>query len=143
MDNLVSLTANIVSAYVSNNPVPATQLPDLIASVDRSVRALGGRKPMPAEAPVPAVNPKRSIFPDFIICLEDGKKFKSLKRHLATDYGLTPEAYREKWGLPADYPMVAPMYSEKRSQLAKASGLGRHPKMPVPIRTNSRRHAVQ
>lgn len=140
MQDFTRLTADIVSAYVSNNPVPAAQLPELIASVDATVRGLGGEVKATAAPPVPAVNPKRSIFPDFIICLEDGKKFKSLKRHLATDFDLTPEAYREKWGLPADYPMVAPNYSEKRSALAKASGLGLH--RPAPV-TAGRRHAVQ
>jgi len=123
MQDFTRLTATIVSAYVSHNAVPAAQLPALIASVDASVRSLAG--PAPRAELVPAVNPKRSIFPDFIVCLEDGKKFKSLKRHLATDHGLTPEAYREKWSLPADYPMVAPNYSATRSALAKASGLGR------------------
>jgi len=126
MQDFTRLTATIVSAYVSNNAVPAAQLPALIASVDQSVRGLVGPAAAPRAELVPAVNPKRSIFPDFIICLEDGKKFKSLKRHLATDHGLTPQAYREKWGLPPDYPMVAPNYSQKRSALAKASGLGRH-----------------
>ncbi|TIO39497.1 MAG: transcriptional regulator [Mesorhizobium sp.] len=142
MQDFTRLTADIVSAYVSNNAVPAAQLPELIASVDATVRGLGGTASKPAEVPVPAVNPKKSIFPDFIICLEDGKKFKSLKRHLATDFDLTPEAYREKWGLPADYPMVAPNYSEKRSALAKASGLGRtaHRRLTMAA---SRRHAVQ
>lgn len=138
MQDFTRLTADIVSAYVSNNALPAAQLPALIASVDATVRGLGGEVKAEAPVPVPAVNPKRSIFPDHIICLEDGKKFKSLKRHLATDYGLTPEQYREKWGLPADYPMVAPNYSEKRSALAKASGLGRGGH----VRTNIR-HAVQ
>ncbi|TIN82675.1 MucR family transcriptional regulator [Mesorhizobium sp.] len=142
MQDFTRLTADIVSAYVSNNAVPAAQLPALIASVDATVRGLGGTASKQAEVPVPAVNPKKSIFPDFIICLEDGKKFKSLKRHLATDFDLTPEAYREKWGLPADYPMVAPNYSEKRSALAKASGLGRtaHRRLTMAA---SRRHAVQ
>ncbi|TIO63049.1 MucR family transcriptional regulator [Mesorhizobium sp.] len=141
MENLTQLTADIVSAYVSNNAVPAAQLPALIASVSASVKGLAGQPTAaPTEAPVPAVNPKRSIFPDFIICLEDGKKFKSLKRHLAGAFNLTPEAYREKWGLDPDYPMVAPNYSEKRSQLAKASGLGLH--RPVPVTAVSR-HAVQ
>ncbi|RUW69833.1 MucR family transcriptional regulator [Mesorhizobium sp. M2A.F.Ca.ET.067.02.1.1] len=126
MDNLVSLTATIVSAYVSNNSVPAGQLPELIASVSASVKGLAtGQAVAPSAPPVPAVNPKRSIFPDHIVCLEDGKRFRSLKRHLATDFGLTPEAYRAKWGLPKDYPMVAPNYSAQRSALAKASGLGR------------------
>lgn len=143
MDNLVSLTANIVSAYVSNNPVPAAQLPELIASVDRSVRALGDEKPKPADAPVPAVNPKRSVLPDHIVCLEDGRKFKSLKRHLASAYGLTPDGYREKWGLPKDYPMVAPNYSERRSSLAKASGLGRGGHRRVLPTATAKRHAVR
>ncbi|RUV99366.1 MULTISPECIES: MucR family transcriptional regulator [unclassified Mesorhizobium] len=137
--NFIELTASIVSAYVGNNPVPATQLPDLIASVHGAVRKLDAPTIVSAAAPKePAVNPKKSVHPDFIICLEDGLKFKSLKRHLMTDHGLTPDAYRAKWGLPADYPMVAPNYSAARSQLAKASGLGRHPKAPVrPIRSRS------
>ncbi|PBB96683.1 MucR family transcriptional regulator [Mesorhizobium sp. WSM3862] len=135
--NYIELTASIVSAYVGNNPVPAAQLPDLIASVNAAVRKLDGPAVVNATAPKePAVNPKKSIHPDFIICLENGLKFKSLKRHLMTDHGLTPEAYRAKWGLPADYPMVAPNYSATRSRLAKASGLGRHPKAP-PIRTKA------
>ncbi|WP_136617018.1 MULTISPECIES: MucR family transcriptional regulator [Mesorhizobium] len=121
---LTELTASIVQAYVSNNPVPAAGLPDLIASVDAAVRKLAGEPAKPTEAPVPAVNPKRSVFPDHIICLDDGKPFKSLKRHLAA-LGMTADEYRSKWGLGADYPMVAPNYSQKRSALAKASGLGR------------------
>ncbi|MDG4905956.1 MucR family transcriptional regulator [Mesorhizobium sp. WSM4898] len=133
----IELTAGIVSAYVANNPVPAAQLPDLIASVNAAVRKLDGPAVVNATAPKePAVHPKKSIRPDFIICLEDGLKFKSLKRHLMTDHGLTPDAYRAKWGLPADYPMVAPNYSATRSRLAKASGLGRHSKVP-PIRTKT------
>ncbi|RVC97453.1 MAG: transcriptional regulator [Mesorhizobium sp.] len=122
---LIELTADIVSAYVSNNPVPVASLPDLIASVNSSLAKV--RQPAEPETPalVPAVNPKRSVFPDYIICLEDGKKFKSLKRHLGVHYGLTPDEYREKWGLKPDYPMVAPNYAERRSALAKASGLGR------------------
>ena len=124
----IELTADIVSAYVGNNPLPASGLPDLIASVSASVRKLaGGAAPKEAVALTPAVNPKRSVFPDHIICLEDGKKFKSLKRHLATDHNLTPDEYRAKWGLAADYPMVAPSYSATRSALAKSSGLGRKP----------------
>jgi predicted transcriptional regulator len=144
-DRFIELTAAIVSAYVGHNPVPAANLPDLIASVDRAVRGLAGAaKPDPVEL-VPAVNPKRSIFPDYIICLEDGKKFKSLKRHLRVDHGITPDEYRAKWGLPHDYPMVAPNYSEKRSALAKASGLGRtaHPRMTVPVGRRADRRAFQ
>lgn len=123
--DLVGLTADIVSAYVSNNPLPVAGLADLIASIHTSLS--GVRQPTAAEQPKqePAVNPKRSVFPDYIICLEDGKKFKSLKRHLGVVYGLTPDEYREKWGLKSDYPMVAPNYAATRSALAKASGLGR------------------
>ncbi|RWK85311.1 MAG: transcriptional regulator [Mesorhizobium sp.] len=125
MPLLIELTADIVSAYVSNNPVPVESLSDLIASVNSSLAKIG--QPAEPETPVqaPAVNPKRSVFPDYIICLEDGKKFKSLKRHLDVHYGLTPAEYREKWGLARDYPMVAPNYAAQRSTLAKAAGLGR------------------
>lgn len=122
---LAELTAEVVSAYVSNNPLPAASLPDLIASVHTSLTGLIKPAALPAEPLVPAVNPKRSVFPDYIICLEDGKKFKSLRRHLNTDFGLTPDQYRAKWGLPQDYPMVAPEYSDRRSAMAKATGLGR------------------
>jgi len=125
-DTLIELTADVVAAYVSNNPVPAADLPSLIADVHAAL----GRVKGVVEAPVvekqkPAVNPKKSIHDDYLICLEDGKKFKSLKRHLMTHYGLTPEEYREKWGLDANYPMVAPSYAEARSELAKKMGLGR------------------
>lgn len=131
--DLVGLTADIVSAYVSQNPLPVAGLPDLIASVHLSLTGLG--QPKVAEPPrqEPAINPKRSVTPDYIICLEDGKKFKSLKRHLAVHYGLTPDEYREKWGLNAAYPMVAPNYAAQRSVLAKAAGLGRKPQ-PTPTR---------
>lgn len=121
---LVELTADIVSAFVSHNAVPVAGLSDLIASVHLSLSGLSQPIAPPAAAPIPAVNPKRSVFPDHIVCLEDGKKFKSLKRHLSTDFGLTPDEYRAKWGLPRDYPMVAPNYAAQRSALAKASGLG-------------------
>ena len=119
----IELTADIVAAYVRNNPVPAAQLPDLIASVNASVRKLEGPVVRPVEELVPAVHPKKSVFPDHIICLEDGKRFKSLKRHISA-LGMTPDEYRAKWSLPSDYPMVAPNYSATRSALAKASGLG-------------------
>ncbi|RTM07133.1 MAG: transcriptional regulator [Hyphomicrobiales bacterium] len=121
---LIELTADIVAAYVSNNPVPVASLPDLIASVNSSLANV--EQPAEAEKPplAPAVNPKRSVFPDYIICLEDGKRFKSLKRHLMS-FGLTPNEYRDKWGLKPDYPMVAPNYAAQRSALAKSSGLGR------------------
>ncbi|WP_027163415.1 MucR family transcriptional regulator [Mesorhizobium sp. WSM1293] len=134
---LIELTAGIVSAYIANNPVPVAQLPDLIASVSASVRKLDVPEIVNATArQEPAVNPKKSIFPDHIICLEDGKRFKSLKRHLRTDFGLTPDEYRAKWDLPFDYPMVAPNYSATRSALAKQTGLGRHPKV-VPLRAKA------
>ena len=128
----LEFTADIVSAYVSNNSVPADQLASLIQSVSNSLKSL---EPVVEEAeprPKPAVNPKRSVHDDYIICLEDGKKFKTLKRHLMTHYNMTPEQYREKWGLPADYPMVAAGYTAARSALAKAMGLGRKPSAPPP-----------
>ncbi|NMG38964.1 transcriptional regulator [Chelativorans sp. ZYF759] len=125
-DMLIELTADVVAAYVSNNPVPAGELPSLIADVHTALGKVGSASEQaPADKLKPAVNPKRSITDDYIICLEDGKKFKSLKRHLMTHYGLTPEQYREKWGLDSNYPMVAPNYAAARSQLAKKMGLGR------------------
>jgi predicted transcriptional regulator len=128
---LIELTADVVAAYVSNNPVPAAELPNLIADVHAALGRVGNAA-APAAAPVekqkPAVNPKRSVHDDYIVCLEDGKKFKSLKRHLMTHFNLTPEQYREKWGLEPNYPMVAPKYAAARSQLAKKMGLGRKPK---------------
>lgn len=127
---LAELTADVVSAFVSNNSVPMANLPELITSVHRSLSGLHGPAAAPAVELVPPVNPKKSVTPDFIICLEDGKKFKSLKRHLRTDYGLSPDDYRAKWSLPHDYPMVAPNYAATRSALAKSMGLGRKA-MPV------------
>ena len=123
--NFMELTAEIVRAYVAKNSVQASNLPALIASVHTAVVGLN-KAPEP-EAPIPAVNPKRSVHHDYIVCLEDGKKFKSLKRHLMTHYALTPVEYRGKWGLAADYPMVAPSYAAKRSALALKFGLGRNP----------------
>jgi predicted transcriptional regulator len=123
--NYVELAADIVSAYVSNNSVSVTDLPALIGDIHQALlRVSSGAVETPAEAPKPAIPVKKSITPDYIVCLEDGKKFKSLKRHLRTQYNMSPEEYREKWGLPADYPMVAPRYAEARSQLAKQMGLG-------------------
>jgi predicted transcriptional regulator len=121
---LLQLTAQIVSAHVSNNSIQAEGLPALIQSVFNTLGETAVIAP-PAEKPEPAVPVKRSIFPDYIICLEDGKKLKMLKRHLAASYHMTPEQYRERWGLPASYPMVAPAYAERRSALAKKLGLGR------------------
>jgi predicted transcriptional regulator len=123
--NFIQLTAEIVSAYVSNNTVPAGDIPALINQVHAALtRVSSGKGEVPAEPLKPAVSVKKSITPEYIICLEDGKKFKSLKRHLRTQYNMTPEQYRDKWSLPADYPMVAPNYAAARSQLAKQMGLG-------------------
>ena len=125
MPNNIELAADIVSAYVSNNSVPPGDVPSLINDVYNALMRVGsGVVTVPAEPPKPAVAVKKSVTNDFIICLEDGKKFKSLKRHLRTQYGLSPEDYREKWGLAADYPMVAPNYAKARSNLAKQMGLG-------------------
>jgi predicted transcriptional regulator len=121
----IELTAQIVSAYVGNNSVPSTEIANLIGQVYAALkRVSGGQIAVATEPAKPAVPVKRSINSDFIVCLEDGKKFKSLKRHLRTQYSMTPEQYREKWGLPPDYPMVAPNYAAARSQLAKQMGLG-------------------
>lgn len=124
-ENYIELAADIVSAYVSNNAVLTNDLPMLIGDVHSALQRLGTGEVEPVAEPLrPAVPIKKSIAPDYIVCLEDGKKFKSLKRHLRTQYDLTPEAYREKWGLPSDYPMVAPNYAAARSALAKQMGLG-------------------
>jgi len=124
--NYVELAADIVSAYVSNNSVSTTDLPVLISNVHSALlQVVGGAADgSPAEAPKPAISVKKSVTPDYIICLEDGKRFKSLKRHLQTKYSMTPAQYREKWNLPPDYPMVAPNYAAARSNLAKEMGLG-------------------
>ena len=125
-NDLIDLSTDIVSAYVSHNALSVTDLPKLIADVHTALRGLQSNVvPEAAEELKPAVPVRKSIAADFIICLEDGKKFKSLKRHLRTHYDMSPEEYREKWGLPADYPMVAPNYSATRSRLAKDNGLGR------------------
>jgi predicted transcriptional regulator len=127
--DLLGLTAEIVSAHVSNNPVSLSDLPGLIQEVHRTLTTLGTPAPAPViEKPQPAVSVKKSIMPDYLICLEDGKKLKMLKRHLQTAYNMSPEQYREKWGLAADYPMVAPNYAAKRSSLAKQIGLGTKPR---------------
>jgi predicted transcriptional regulator len=121
----IELTANIVSAYVSNNPVASTDIANLISQVHAALkRVSGGQSASALEPPKPVVPVKRSVTSEHLVCLEDGKKFKSLKRHLRTKYNLTPEQYREKWSLPPDYPMVAPNYAAARSQLAKQMGLG-------------------
>jgi predicted transcriptional regulator len=124
-NNHIELAAEIVSAYVSNNSVPATELAALLGDVHAAiVRVSSGVVVAAPEVAKPAVAPKKSITNDYIICLEDGRKFKSLKRHLRTQYNMSPEQYREKWALPADYPMVAPAYAKARSALAKEMGLG-------------------
>ncbi|MFD2234266.1 MucR family transcriptional regulator [Phaeospirillum tilakii] len=125
-DDLLRMAVDVVAAYVGKNPIPAGQLPDLINTVYGSLSSLDSApaetKP---EAPKPAIPVKRSVTPDYIICLEDGKKLKMLKRHLRTTYNITPDEYRAKWGLPPDYPMVAPNYAAQRSDFAKKIGLGR------------------
>lgn len=123
-EELLSLTSDIVAAHVSNNTVAVTDLPGLIEQVYKTLAGVGGAADAAADRPTPAVPIKKSITPDFIICLEDGKKLKMLKRHLKTAYDMTPDDYRERWGLPSDYPMVAPNYAKQRSKLAKAIGLG-------------------
>ena len=123
--DVLELAVEIVAAYISNNSVPAGELPGLIVGVHSSLARLTvGDRDQPVEPPKPAVSARRSVTSDYIICLEDGKKFKSLKRHLRTRYDMSPEDYRNKWGLPQDYPMVAPNYAKARSQLAKEMGLG-------------------
>lgn len=125
--NYIELAADIVSAYVSNNTVASGDLAALIGEVHSALlRVSNGAAEAPTEAQKPAVPVKKSITPDYIVCLEDGKKFKSLKRHLRTQYNMSPEQYREKWGLPPDYPMVAPNYAKARSALAKEMGLGQN-----------------
>lgn len=123
---LIELTSDIVSAYVSNNAVVASDLPSVIQNVHATLQqiSVSGAEPE-KEKPIPAVSIRKSITDDYLICLEDGKKFKSLKRHLRTHYDLSPEEYRERWRLPIDYPMVAPNYAKARSELAKQMGLGR------------------
>jgi len=124
-ENYIELTAQIVSAYVSNNTVPAAEIPGLISQVHTALARVSGKSgDATAEVLKPAVSVKKSITPEYIICLEDGKKFKSLKRHLRTQYNMTPEQYRDKWSLGTEYPMVAPNYAAARSQLAKQMGLG-------------------
>jgi len=123
-ETLITLTADIVAAHVSNNSVAVSDLPVLIANVHGALSGLGSSAPAPEVKQEPAVSVRSSIKPDYIVCLEDGKKLKMLKRHLMTHYQMTPEQYRAKWNLPADYPMVAPNYAEQRRSLAKKIGLG-------------------
>lgn len=122
--DLLVLTTEIVSSHVANNAVPVEELPNLIRQVYSTLASIGQAPVEAAERPQPAVAVKKSVTPDYIVCLEDGRKLKMLKRHLKTAYNMTPEEYRERWGLPADYPMVAPNYARQRSSLAKKIGLG-------------------
>eukprot|EP01026_Neomeris_dumetosa_P020730 TRINITY_DN18360_c0_g2_i3.p2 TRINITY_DN18360_c0_g2~~TRINITY_DN18360_c0_g2_i3.p2 ORF type:complete len:150 (+),score=16.89 TRINITY_DN18360_c0_g2_i3:107-556(+) len=125
-DEMLRMTADIVSAYVSKNTVPGSQVPELIGAVFQSLAGLGSNDNAEVSEPQkPAVSIKKSIQPDHLVCLEDGRKLKMLKRHLRTNFGMTPEEYRQKWNLPADYPMVAPNYAKQRSEFAKKIGLGR------------------
>ena len=124
-ENLQTLVAQIVAAYVGSNSLPAAQLPDVIRSVYEALAGMNAQVEAVPDALKPAVPIRRSVTPEYIVCLEDGKKLKMLKRHLRTTYDLTPEQYRAKWGLPADYPMVAPSYAARRSEFAKQIGLGR------------------
>jgi predicted transcriptional regulator len=126
--DVLGLTAQIVSAHVSNNSITPDALPALIQDVYRTLSGVGREVEQP-DKPQPAVPVKKSVFADYLVCLEDGKKLKMLKRHLKTAYGLTPDQYRERWGLPPDYPMVAPSYADHRSSLAKKIGLGTKPRL--------------
>lgn len=125
-DDILKLATEIVAAYVSNNPIPVSEVPAMIKSVHSTLGGLGGGLTGEIQlSQKPAIPVKRSVNPDFIVCLEDGKKLKMLKRYLRSNYGMTPEEYRSKWSLPADYPMVAPNYAAQRSEFAKKIGLGR------------------
>jgi predicted transcriptional regulator len=123
-EELLRLTTQIISSYVANNTVKTEDVPALIDTVYKTLANISPDAPMMADRPQPAVSIKKSVLPDYIICLEDGKKLKMLKRHLKTAYNMSPDEYRERWGLPSDYPMVAPNYAKQRSRLAKDIGLG-------------------
>ncbi|MDH3474697.1 MAG: MucR family transcriptional regulator [Rhodospirillales bacterium] len=127
---ILRMTSDVVAAYLHNNPLPTGELAGVIQTVHGSLTALNNGGAPESEPQKPAVSPRRSVLPDYIVCLEDGKKLKMLKRHLRTTYDMTPDEYRAKWGLPADYPMVAPNYAKQRSAFAKKIGLGRGTKGP-------------
>ena len=131
-ETLITLTSDIVAAHVGNNDVAVADVPSLISNVYAALAGLGETPVMEEARPEPAVSIRSSVKPDYIVCLEDGKKLKMLKRYLRTNYNMSPEEYRARWGLPADYPMVAPAYAEKRRDLAKKIGLGRKPGEPAP-----------
>ena len=124
-ETLITLTSDIVAAHVANNNVEVSDVPTLIQTVYSALAGLGGEEQPKEERPEPAVSVRASVKPDYIVCLEDGKKLKMLKRYLRTNYDMSPEEYRQRWDLPSDYPMVAPNYAEKRRELAKQIGLGR------------------
>ncbi|WP_297534724.1 MucR family transcriptional regulator [Nitrobacter sp.] len=126
-ETLITLTSDIVAAHVSNNNVTVDEVPTLISSIYTALAGLGEQQTQEEAPPEPAVSVRASVKPDYLVCLEDGKKLKMLKRYLRTNYDMSPEEYRERWNLPADYPMVAPNYAEKRRELAKKIGLGRQP----------------
>jgi len=133
---LLEHTTRIVAAHVANNPIAAAELPSVIATVHQALATLGPEEP--ASRPEPAVPIKQSVKPEYIVCLDDGKKFKMLKRHLRGTYNMTPDDYRKRWGLPRDYPMVAPNYAKQRSALAKKIGLGRKPGTKVNARRKTK-----
>ncbi|ARP64278.1 MucR family transcriptional regulator [Mesorhizobium sp. WSM1497] len=139
----VSIAADIVAAYVSNNPVPVSELPKLIGDIHAALRGIGTPATEPVVKQEPAVSIKKSVTADFIICLEDGKPFKSLKRHIGVHYNLSPDEYRQKWKLPSDYPMVAPNYAATRSALAKSIGLGRKAAAPTPAASEKPKRAAR
>jgi predicted transcriptional regulator len=139
----VSIAADIVAAYVSNNPLPVGELPKLIGDIHAALQGIDTPVTEPVVKQEPAVSIKKSVTPDFIICLEDGKKFKSLKRHIGVHYNLSPDEYRQKWNLPKDYPMVAPNYAATRSALAKSIGLGRKPAAPTPVAAEKPKRAAR
>ena len=126
-ETLITLTSDIVAAHVSNNDVAVDQVPTLITTIYSALKSLGGEAAPAEERPEPAVSIRSSVKPDYIVCLEDGKKLKMLKRYLRTNFDMSPEEYRARWNLPADYPMVAPNYAEKRRELAVKIGLGKAP----------------
>ncbi len=139
-DDILRMAVDVVAAYVSKNPLPAGQIPEVIHTVYSSLSQIDTQAPeVKPEAPRPAVPVKKSVTPDYIVCLEDGKKLKMLKRHLRTTYNMTPDEYRAKWGLPVDYPMVAPNYAAQRSDFAKKIGLGRKAAEPAAEEKRTRR----
>ncbi len=138
-EDILRMAVDVIAAYVSKNPLPAGQIPDVIQAVYNSLSGLeNGAQEVKIEAPKPAVSVRKSVTPDYIVCLEDGKKLKMLKRHLRTTYNMTPDDYRAKWGLPADYPMVAPNYAAQRSDFAKKIGLGRKASEVETVRKKAR-----